>query len=105
MITKKQFLPKLKKKYPQLRFSFARQGKQNALTMASLERNVLIGLFGVFLVLSLQFRSYLQPIAVMLAIPLGLIGVVWGHLLLGLHIITHREQPLLRIVNIQYYAS
>jgi len=47
---------------------------------------VLIGLFGVFLILSLQFRSYLQPIAVMLAIPLGLIGVVWGHLLLGLEL-------------------
>ena len=83
---KKQFLPKLKQKYPQLRFSFVGQGKQNALTAASLQRNVLIGLFGVFLILSFQFRSYLQPIAVMLAIPLGLIGVVWGHLLLGIEL-------------------
>jgi len=85
-MTKKMFLPNLKKKYPQLSFSFAGQGKQNAVTMASLQRNVLIGLFGVFLILSFQFRSYLQPIAVMLAIPLGLIGVVWGHLLLGLEL-------------------
>lgn len=86
MITKKQFLPKLKQKYPQLRFSFVGQGKQNALTAASLQRNVLIGLFGVFLILSFQFRSYLQPVAVMLAIPLGFIGVAWGHLLLGLEL-------------------
>ncbi len=85
-ITKKQFLPKLKQKYPQLRFSFVGQGKQNALTAASLQRNVMIGLFGVFLILSFQFRSYLQPIAVMLAIPLGLIGVVWGHLLLDIEL-------------------
>lgn len=85
-ITKKKFLPKLKQKYSQLRFSFVGQGKQNALTMASLQRNVLIGLFGVFLILSFQFRSYIQPIAVMLAIPLGFIGVVWGHLLLGLQL-------------------
>ena len=85
-MTKKMFLPKLKKKYPQLSFSFAGQNSANAVTMASLQRNVLIGLFGVFLILSFQFRSYLQPIAVMLAIPLGLIGVVWGHLLLGLEL-------------------
>lgn len=85
-VTKKQFLPKLKQKHPQLRFSFVGQGKQNALTAASLQRNVLVGLFGVFLILSFQFRSYLEPIAVMLAIPMGLIGVVWGHLLLGLEL-------------------
>jgi len=85
-MTKKKFLPKLKKKYPQLSFSFAGQNSANAVTMASLQRNVLIGLFGVFLILSFQFRSYLQPLAVMLAIPLGLIGVVWGHLLLGLEL-------------------
>ena len=85
-MTKKMFLPKLKQKYPQLSFSFAGEGSENAITMASLQRNVMIGLFGVFLILSFQFRSYLQPIAVMLSIPLGLIGVVWGHLLLGLEL-------------------
>lgn len=85
-MTKKKFLPILKEKYPQLRFSFAGQNSANAVTMASLERNVMIGLFGVFLILSFQFRSYIQPIAVMLAIPLGLVGVVWGHLLLGLEL-------------------
>ncbi len=85
-MTKKKFLPRLKKKYPQLSFSFAGQNSANAVTMASLQRNVLIGLFGVFLILSFQFRSYLQPLAVMLAIPMGLIGVVWGHLFLGLEL-------------------
>lgn len=85
-MTKKTFLPELKEKYPQLRFSFAGQGKENALTMASLQRNVLIGFLAVFVILSFQFRSYIQPIAVMLAMPLGLIGVVWGHLLLGIEL-------------------
>ena len=85
-MTKKKFLPKLKEKYPQLKFSFAGQNSANAVTMASLQRNVMIGLFGVFLILSFQFRSYIQPVAVMLAIPLGFIGVVWGHLLLGLEL-------------------
>ncbi|MCV5754194.1 efflux RND transporter permease subunit, partial [Escherichia coli] len=46
-------------------------------------KGFLLGLFGVFAILSYQFRSYLEPFVVMLAIPLAFIGVVWGHILLG----------------------
>ena len=35
------------------------------------------------MILAWLFESYLQPLAVMLAIPFGVIGIVWGHLLLG----------------------
>lgn len=83
-ITKKRFLPELQEKYPGIRVSFVGQEKESATTGASLETNLLIGLIGVFIILSFQFRSYLQPLAVLLAIPLSLIGVVWGHLLMGL---------------------
>jgi multidrug efflux pump subunit AcrB len=37
----------------------------------------------IYVVLAWLFASYVQPIAVMLAIPFGAIGVVWGHFLLG----------------------
>ena len=85
-ITKKQFLPTLKQKYPGVRVAFVGQGKESATTGASLRTNILIGLVGVFMILSFQFKSYLQPIAVLLAIPTGLVGVVWGHLLMGLEL-------------------
>ena len=83
-ITKKQFLPELKEKYPGIRPGFRGQGKESAVTGNSLQTNILIGLLGVYLILAFQFRSYIQPLAVMLAIPTGLVGVVVGHLLLGL---------------------
>ena len=41
-------------------------------------------LLGVFVLLSFQFRSYIEPVVVMIAIPLGLVGAVSGHLLMGL---------------------
>ena len=44
----------------------------------------MLGLIGVFLLLSYQFRSYIEPLVVMAAIPLGFIGVVFGHILMGL---------------------
>ena len=43
-----------------------------------------MGLLGVFLLLSFQFRSYVEPVIVMLAIPFALIGVIWGHAAMGL---------------------
>ncbi len=81
---KKNFAPGLKKKYPGLRLSSQGQDKDSADTGNSLKTNLLIGMIGVFLILAFQFRNYVQPFAVILAIPMGLIGVVWGHLALGL---------------------
>ena len=75
--------PKLKIKYPGLRFDFEGQSKDSAKTASSMGKGFLLGLFGVFVILSYQFRSYLEPFVVMLAIPLAFIGVVWGHFLLG----------------------
>ena len=39
---------------------------------------------GVYMLLALQFRGYLAPFIVLLVIPTALIGVVFGHLALGL---------------------
>jgi HAE1 family hydrophobic/amphiphilic exporter-1 len=85
-ITRMQFLPGLKERYPGIKPGFQGQGKESQVTGNSLQTNILIGLFGVYLILAYQFRSYLQPLTVMLAIPTGLVGVVAGHLALGLDI-------------------
>ena len=85
-ITKKEFLPTLKEKYPAVRPAFQGQGKESALTGNSLQFNVLLGLLGVYFILAFQFKSFAQPLAVILAIPTSLMGVIGGHLLLGLDI-------------------
>ncbi len=52
-------------------------------TSGSILRGFAIGLIGIYLVLSFQFRSYSEPLIVMLTIPLAFLGVVWGHWLTG----------------------
>lgn len=37
----------------------------------------------IYVILAWLFSSYVQPLAVMISIPFGLIGVIWGHMLLG----------------------
>lgn len=80
----RDLLPDLQRAHPGLAVSFEGEPKEGTTTRLSILRGMLIGLLGVFILLSFQFRSYLEPLAVMVAIPLALIGVVAGHLLMGL---------------------
>ena len=80
---RQELLPELEKQFPGIRFGFEGEIKENARTSSSMGKGFLMGLFGVFAILSFQFRSYTQPVVVMLAIPMALIGVLWGHFLLG----------------------
>jgi len=58
--------------------------KEAGTTQQSMIHSLLFGLIGVFVLLSFQFRSYVEPFTVMMAIPLALVGVIWGHLLFGI---------------------
>lgn len=81
---KKTFMPGFRKKYPEIRFSMEGAAKESKKTGGSLARGFVIGLVGIFILLSFQFRSYFEPLVVMAAIPLAFIGVIWGHILMGL---------------------
>ena len=78
------FLPQLGRDYPGLRFSFEGEQREQAESMATMGRGFIIALFAIFALLAVPFRSYSQPLVVMSAIPFGIIGAVWGHVLMGL---------------------
>jgi HAE1 family hydrophobic/amphiphilic exporter-1 len=78
-----EFLPGFREAYPELRLSIAGEPAEAALTMGSIGRAGMVGMLGIFILLSVQFRSYLQPLVVMAAIPMASIGVIWGHLIMG----------------------
>jgi len=82
--TKKRFLPQLQKNYPGLVFSLEGEVKNSRETNMSVLSGFIAGIAGVYLLLSLTFRNYREPLVVLINIPLALIGVIWGHLLMGL---------------------
>lgn len=79
-----RFLPELSSRFPGVEVGLEGEIAEQQTTQASMLRGFLLGLLGVFLLLSFQFRDYYEPVIVMLAIPFALIGVIWGHLLMGL---------------------
>jgi multidrug efflux pump subunit AcrB len=78
-----RILPGLLTEYPGVRSSFEGQERDRAESFASLRRGFLLALFMIYALLAVLFRSYLQPVVVMLAIPFGLMGAIWGHILMG----------------------
>ncbi len=69
--------------YPGLRIEFGGNKRELAKSFGSLKRDFLIALVIIFVLLAGLFKSYVQPMIVMTAIPFGLIGAVAGHYLMG----------------------
>ena len=65
-------------------YSFEGRSADQAETMADMRYGLVIGLVLIYLVLAWIFASYGWPLVVMSAIPFGLIGALFGHLLLGI---------------------
>ncbi|CAM4210671.1 efflux RND transporter permease subunit [Vreelandella rituensis] len=80
------WLTDFQKRYPQVEVIFEGQVASSAETGRSIGRALLIGLVGIFVILSFQFRSYVEPVIVMLAIPLTFIGAIWGHVIMGYYL-------------------
>ncbi len=81
---KKSFLPDFYQKFPNINLSFEGEIKEGGTTQQSMVNAMLTGVIGVFILLSFQFRSYIEPLVVLVAIPLAFTGVVWGHLIMGI---------------------
>ena len=84
--TKVKFLPELKKQFPGITINLEGQAKEMKASMGGMVKAFAIGIFGVFCFLSFQFKSYHEPLVIMVTIPFAFIGVVWGHILMGLDI-------------------
>ena len=79
-----RFVPELLKRFPTVAVQVEGQNAEAGKTQQSMLKGFVIGLLGVFLLLSFLFRSYLEPIVVMLVIPLSLPGAIFGHMAMGL---------------------
>ena len=78
------FLPALVEKYSGLTFSFEGEQRSQRDTLDGLLNGFSIALLGIFSLLAIPLRSYVQPFLIMSLIPFGLVGAIFGHLLLGI---------------------
>lgn len=76
MIQIQKFMPTLLEKYPDVFVEYKGEGEQTNESFRNLGQMFLLALLGIYFMLILMFNDFLQPIFVMAAIPLSLIGVI-----------------------------
>ena len=77
-------LPELTAENPELSYMFGGEQQQQLDSLGSLYRGFAIAMLMIFALLAIPLRSYTKPFIVMAVIPFGIVGVILGHLILGI---------------------
>jgi len=80
---KATIMPEISSKYPTVSAAYEGQNREATKTQDSANAIFPIILALIYIVIAFTFRSYDQPILLILMIPFSLIGVIWGHWLHG----------------------
>jgi multidrug efflux pump subunit AcrB len=75
-------LGEMTERFPSVTWSLEGEQQEQAESLVSLQLAMLVALVGIYAMLAVLFRSYVQPIVVMSAIPFGFAGAAAGHLVM-----------------------
>ena len=67
-----------------VQFSLKGRAEMQVETLGDMKLGLVLALSAIYIILAWVFASYRLPLLVMLAIPLGLIGAIFGHFIMGL---------------------
>lgn len=76
-------LPALQNKYPGLLFSFEGKQADQRESVQGLIKGLLGAIVLIYVILAIPFKSYSQPLIIMVSIPFGIVGAVIGHVMMG----------------------
>jgi multidrug efflux pump subunit AcrB len=76
-------MPGLERDFPGLRWVQAGVAREQNEDLADIGSAFIIVLLVIYAMIATQLRSYLQPLAILVSIPLGVAGAILGHLVLG----------------------
>ena len=79
-----KYLPALAAEIPGLSYGMEGEQREQRETLTGLMRGFVLALFLIYVLLAIPFRSYVQPFIVMSAIPFGIVGAIWGHVIMGM---------------------
>jgi multidrug efflux pump subunit AcrB len=78
-----QVMPGLMERYPGLSWKLSGLAQEEQDMVVSMLSGFGLALFGIYALLAIPTRSYLQPLIIMGVIPFGIIGAVFGHIFTG----------------------
>ena len=83
---KEEIIPEIVSKYPTVSALYEGQNREAKKTTDSVKIVGPIILLLIYMIIAFTFRTYSQPLLLMLMIPFSLIGVIWGHYFHGFQV-------------------
>ena len=77
------FLDAQMSQFPGISYSLEGEAKQQQEAFGSLSLGIAAVLLAIYALLAIPFKSYWQPLIVMSVIPLGFVGAILGHIIMG----------------------
>jgi multidrug efflux pump subunit AcrB len=76
---REELLPVIQAQFPSVTASFEGQNREAGKASGSASLVLPIIIFMIFVIITFTFRSFSQPLMLILMVPFSLIGVAWGH--------------------------
>jgi len=76
-------IPVLESKFQGLTYTLQGQLRAQKESLEAMGVGFVVALVAIYVMLAIPFKSYIQPLIVMLSIPFGLVGALIGHMILG----------------------
>ncbi len=77
-----EIIPELKATFPGLRIEYQGQQKESSRNMSDLMFLFPLAFLAIIFILMINFKSFEQPLIILILIPISVLGAIWGH---GIH--------------------
>ncbi|MBA6413255.1 efflux RND transporter permease subunit [Parahaliea sp. F7430] len=76
-------LPQWQQRYPTLSLALDGELQEESAFLSAMIKYLALALLVIYALMAIPFRSYFQPLLVLTAVPFGIMGAIFGHLLLN----------------------
>ncbi len=80
----REYLPQMLQSYPGVSASLDGSSLEEAAGVQEFLITFVAALFGIYALMAIPLRSYVQPLIIMSVIPFGIVGAIFGHMVMGM---------------------
>lgn len=78
------YMPGLEGRYPDMAWSFEGAKQDSNEAVRAIIVGFILAMLTIYAIVATVFRSYVQPIIILITVPFGITGAIYGHLLMGI---------------------
>ncbi len=79
-----EYIPQLLSSYPGVSVDLAGSSRDELLGVQAFIYSFIAACFGIYALMAIPLRSYMQPLIIMSVIPFGIVGAIVGHMVMGM---------------------